>query len=225
MRAAVLVLACSVGATTACGIVAFSTDSLTGGGEPSSTNPASNRDADITSDASVGSDSSVGDAAVPLPDSTTPPASDGAVLPDGASAVGCPANPCGPGNVCCYVKQSPTSGDFVCQPTCPTDPVDCAGPQQCGTAAPLCCARVGFGPGSLPNCPIEAVVTKCAASCTTNFALSCNVNNTMRLCHEKADCASDPQNKNCCTYIGTGVSSIVCVSDLIRDVAGLLCVP
>jgi hypothetical protein len=207
--------------TSACGVLAFSTDELSNG--------------------RVGGDGEGGISQV-LPDGQS--ATEGGVVADGAVGVdgliapspdaqseapnapaGCPANPCTAGSVCCYVSQSATSGDFVCQGSCPDNrPVECVGPQQCGSGA-VCCGTVRFGSGSVPNCPIDALSSQCVDKCQPNWGLSCNVTNTMRLCHEKADCASDPEHPNCCTYNGSGVTAIVCVSDVIRDFAGLSCLP
>lgn len=212
-------------ACTSCGIVAYSTDDLSSGGTAPST----------LVDAAAGIDGGtvVGDGGGSQ-DGTIGPGGDGSVLPvgdgggdagDGGKEIGCPANPCPGTDVCCYVKEGAQDGTWKCQPTCPGGATSCVGPQQCPSGNPLCCGTVTFGGGSVPNCDINAIASTCSASCTTNLGLSCNVTNTLRLCHQNADCASDPQNKNCCTYLGAGVSAIVCVSDLIRDVAGLSCLP
>lgn len=151
----------------------------------------------------------------------------GGTLQDGevADALSlCPITPC-PGNqVCCYVSKSATSGAYRCMASCPNDvaPVACAGPQQCTSGAPVCCGTV-LGAGVIPNCPAVAMSSSCTASCTTNIALGCNATDTLRLCHDKADC--DSNNPNCCSYPGSGLSSFLCVSDLFRDALNLPCAP
>lgn len=211
-------------ACTSCGLVAYSTDDLSSGG----TTPNTLLDASLVDGAVRLEDGAVvGDGGGPLPNTdggSVVPGTDGASGSDAGKEIGCPANPCPGTDVCCYVKEGFQNGDWRCQASCPGGATNCVGPQQCA-AGQLCCGTVTFGNGSIPNCDIDAIASSCTTSCTTNLGLSCNVTNTLRLCHQNADCATDPQNKNCCTYNGSGVSAIVCVSDLVRDVAGLNCLP
>ena len=139
----------------------------------------------------------------------------------------CPITPCSGADVCCYVMKSPTAGAYRCLASCPGNaaPVNCAGPQQCNNAAPVCCGTMTVGPGVAPNCPAVSMSSKCTGGCSTNIALGCNATDTLHLCHVRADCASDPSNPNCCSYPGSGLSSFLCVSDLFKSVLSLPCAP
>ncbi len=216
-RANIAVLVMS---TSACGVLAFSTDDLSSGrGGDGGVTTQGLPDAQSALDgAPLPGDERFGGDGGPV---TPPPPDAGAdTLPP---SLGCPANACPTNSVCCYVAKGSTSGEFVCQQACADgQPVECVGPQQCGPTANICCGTVRFGAGALPNCAIDALSSRCSDKCVTNWGLSCNVTNTMRLCHEKADC-SDPEYGNCCTYSGSGISAIVCVSDVIRDFGNLSC--
>jgi hypothetical protein len=50
----------------------------------------------------------------------------------------------------------------------------------------------------LPNCTTESLSTQCVASCTSNFTFTCQATETLHLCTQKADCASDTMNSECC---------------------------
>lgn len=167
-------------------------------------------------------------------DASVIPVGDGGAVGDGAADDGevtdaqalCPVNRCTGGNVCCYVIKSPTSGAYRCLASCPNGdpPVECAGPQHCGGASPYCCASVKLGPGNVPACTVSGIYSSCTGTCNPSLGLSCGITDTFRLCQQNSDCASDPAgNTQCCSYPGLGLTSLVCVSPLIRSTLSLPC--
>lgn len=187
---------------------------------------------DDASPAGGGDGSAFGGDAVALGETGTP-TGDGASSTDGGvdeagqdAADLCPINPCKGGNVCCYVIKSPTSGAYRCMAGCPNGdpPTECAGPQHCGGGTPYCCASVKLGPGTVPNCTVAGISSTCTGSCNPALGLGCSLTDTFRLCQVNADCAGDPAgNSLCCSYPGIGLSSLVCVSPIIKSTLGLPC--
>jgi hypothetical protein len=100
---------------------------------------------------------------------------------------------------------------------------DCTAVSDCaGTAAPLCCLDVEFGPGFAPNCAINSTKATCQASCPANIPVFCPSMLKTRLCDVKSDC-SEPGYGQCCTVTQGGKSVTLCLNTLASSFPGIVC--
>lgn len=138
---------------------------------------------------------------------------------DGADGNGCEAKlsndekNCGScGNVCPADGGNPKCDQGKCAVG------DCHGPEHCGGATPVCCAKLVFGAGTLPNCAIESAVSACAADCAFLLPSSCPGTGEATFCHASAECATDSKGKKCCSF-QTDTPQPFCVNDLVAAFA------
>jgi hypothetical protein len=100
---------------------------------------------------------------------------------------------------------------------------DCMAVADCaGSAKPVCCLDVVFGPGFAPNCAINSTKATCRASCPSNIPILCPSTLTTRLCEAKSDCA-DPGYGECCTVMQAGKSVTLCLNKLASSFPGTVC--
>jgi hypothetical protein len=100
---------------------------------------------------------------------------------------------------------------------------DCTAVSDCaGTAAPLCCLDVAFGPGFAPNCAINSTKASCQASCPANIPIVCPSMLKTRLCAAKSDC-SEPGYGECCTVVQGAQSVTLCLNKLASSFPGIAC--
>jgi hypothetical protein len=152
---------------------------------------------------------------------------------DAATDVGQFDFPCGGSDacqlnqVCCTMPGPPLTFGCVAPASCPApDQLLCDGPDECGGATPICCGvEVPNGTGSFPNCGQTSVGTSCtsAAQCPTNLSQSCNQTSKVKICHVKADCSSDPQNDQCCTFASGAASLTFCIDSVTASLGGGVC--
>jgi hypothetical protein len=197
--ASATVLSASAAVGTGCG----GDDSKTTGGDAGG-------GSDATGDTTV-NDSPSGDA------KDTGSTNDAGVTIGDGAAVHCPNQPCGNNLECCLVVGG-DAGGLQCLSSCPdgSAPIACTGPQNCTQSTPYCCDTIHVGAGNPPNCPFNSVQTSCTASCQTQLQLSCPGTETARLCQHSGDCASDPNNPNCCQFTQNNVSATFCVDNLTK---------
>ncbi len=100
----------------------------------------------------------------------------------------------------------------------------CTGSADC--PGEFCCANFTLGPGKIPTCPIVSYSVACKASCNGNIQTKCDVTDQARICQGSADCAGDPgKYKNCCPIDNGMTKQNLCVTDLIKLVLGVTCLP
>jgi hypothetical protein len=138
---------------------------------------------------------------------------------DGAEGNGCETKTssdednCGScGNACTADGGSPKCDKGTCTVG------DCHGPEHCGGAESVCCAKLKFGDGTLPNCTIDSAVASCAASCAFSIPTNCPGDGQVTFCQVSADCANDAKAKKCCSF-QTGTPQPFCVNDLLAGFA------
>jgi hypothetical protein len=182
-----------------------------------------------------GKDMAMPDFAMALPDLSTLPdfamAKDLTAPPIDSAGLQCGNATCAANQLCCY-QQIPDAGiSAMCASSCPDGGIatTCDGPEDCMPNAKYCCAKIDIGPGNPPNCPVNSASANCAASCPATFLLMCPAMDQVRLCHQTADCADDPNNGNCCTYSPPGGASVeFCASAFVAagiKMAGGTCTP
>jgi hypothetical protein len=144
---------------------------------------------------------------------------------------GCGGNTaCDMTKVCCATPGKPTT--FGCVPTasCPTgDSISCDGPDECvGTSTPVCCGvDVPDGTGKYPMCGISKLGTSCttANQCPTHLGTTCTDTTKVVICHVAADCAGDPVNDQCCTFMSGAASLTFCIDMTTASLGGATCHP
>jgi hypothetical protein len=128
--------------------------------------------------------------------------------------------------VCCTNVGPPVSFSCVDPATCPqNDKIECDGPDECSTAAPVCCGvAVGNGTGNFPLCGAISLGASCttAASCPT-FVGNCSQTSTLQVCHDRADCTDS--SYECCTFTAdAGAYLSVCFDPGLAAAAGGHCI-
>jgi hypothetical protein len=198
----VLFVAATLGA--ACAGTTVSIDDSDAGLDAAIADAGASDASQVTPDASV-ADTSVADVFVPdanVSEVHTPDVG----TPDG---IQCGATKCAVGQLCC---PSSLNGQITlsCAASCPSgNALECDGPEDC--AGKTCCAKIKTAAGTFPNCPVSSASAKCDSSCGTSLAFSCSSENTVRLCHAKADC-TEPSYSACCTFELGGNTSTFCTS-------------
>jgi len=82
-----------------------------------------------------------------------------------------------------------------------------------------CCEYAVLNGGNPPVCMTQSFSSKCVAGCTTSLAPSCNATDTLHVCAQPSDCASDTANHNCCDLNGVWM----CVNDQLKMAPNVTC--
>jgi hypothetical protein len=172
-----------------------------------------------TFDSAVADTTSADTGSSPTDTGTADGGSDGMSDAAPSPIVTCGEVTCGAGEVCC---QPPLGGMKTCTAgACPSGTIrlECDGPEDCPSSAPVCCAENADLTGSGFMCGFAfSGGTSCKASCPTSMSASCPVEmQRVRLCHGPSDCP-ESMVKNCCKFNGGVWTTTVCIGDgLIAD--------
>lgn len=130
--------------------------------------------------------------------------------PDASTeGVQCGSSVCLGTDVCCG-NITDAGFDFMCAASCAMDAgvvISCDGPEDCTSAAGICCGELVTGPGSPPSCPVKSVTADCSATCAPNVPLQCDATAEIVRCHARADCSGFGSYSECCTYPSAGATA------------------
>lgn len=150
------------------------------------------------------------------PDSAKSDASDAGG--DGSTVgVKCGDAVCGVGQVCCASGDADAGFTMTCAASCPSGSATlaCDGPEDCKSAAPICCAEIETE-GTSPACTFSKGISECRTTCASAMPEGgCPGTATVRPCHKPADC-TDPKYPFCCEFSGGGTSATFCADDLLK---------
>ena len=200
------------------------------GKDSSSTDGSSYSDVVVTD----ASNDAVSDAGTDAGDSSTADVVDAEAEFD-ASGIVCGDVHCDVGQVCCVEPVNPPI--FSCASECPDGglTIGCDGPEDCSgdadagddagdAGSPMyCCGSLDVPDdpdGGFPACVLAGLATTTTAcsnvACNTSVAFSCNVTDTLRLCHAAADCVGST-GLNCCDVESGGTTyATICMDNLIK---------
>jgi len=71
---------------------------------------------------------------------------------------------------------------------------------------------------AFPHCEISALKSQCVTKCTTAITpFSCTATDTLHVCTQAADCATDGTNNSCCPVYGY----MVCLNSTVATAGGI----